>query len=77
MGWDRPTPFAIYKIKKREGWDAGWSLGHRVLGSCSVVVRPAFQMGCVLTLYIKIHAPHHVYQNLRNAYNLNQLLVTV
>ena len=27
IGWDRPTPFGVYKIKKREGWGAvlaGW-----------------------------------------------------
>jgi hypothetical protein len=28
MGWDRPTPFVVYKIKKREGWGAGCRGGH-------------------------------------------------
>ena len=32
-GWDRPTPFEVYKIKEREGWgagDTGWDRPPRV-----------------------------------------------
>ena len=37
----RPTPFGVYKIKKREGWGAGWAWGRRI-GPCSIVVKPRF-----------------------------------